>query len=279
MSSDTGATRFALDTRNVEVCNARIGAEYFFGRRNYTRTVLFPHPNGECCVCCDKSGLKMKCGHFICPDDILDSAWQQIKTMKHQIKCSSCIAVIDIDDIIKFGLPTEEEKQFLCTALSVNFCASQDIQQCLNCKSYCQRQRTDSPQVTCLVCTKNTGSSYLFCWYCLRGWKNGPTNAQICGNTGCSKEKVDQLKVAPLIEFQDQKRKKVKVPTLRACPECKSLIQHDGRCNEMTCKYCGFMFCFICLTPTKRGSLICKSTTWNPHATIICTPAPIQQLN
>ena len=278
MFSDTGASKFALDIHNIEVCNVRIGADYFIGKRDYTRTVSFPHPNGECCICSDDSGLKMKCGHYICPDDILDSVWSQIKSLKYQITCATCTTIIDTDDMIKFGLPSEEEKQFLTTALSVNFCSSQDIQQCLNCKSYCQRQNTDSPQVTCLVCTKNTGTNYLFCWCCLRRWKNAPANYQNCGNVGCNKDKIDQLQAAPLMEFKDVKQRKVSVPTLRACPQCKSLVEHTSGCNSMTCEYCRFVFCFICLTPTTGGSLICKSTTWDPRAPINCTPAPLQKL-
>ena len=278
MFSDTGATKFALDIHNIEVCNVRIGADYFIGKRDYTRTVSFPHPKGECCICGDDSGLKMKCGHYICPDDILDCAWAQLKTLKHQITCATCTTIIDIDDVIKFGLPSEEEKQFLTTALSVNFCSSQDIQQCLNCKSYCQRQNTDNPQVTCLVCTNNTGTKYLFCWCCLRKWKNAPANYQNCGNVGCNKDKTDLLQAAPLMEFKDMNQRKVNVPMLRACPGCKSLVDHEGGCNSMTCKFCGFVFCFICLTPMTGGSLICKSTTWDPEAPINCTPAPLQKL-
>ena len=279
MLSDSGATRFALDTYNIEVCNVRIGADYFIGKRDYARNVTFPHPKGECCVCSDvDGGLEMKCGHLVCPDDVLDNAWQLIKTKKHQIHCPSCTSIIDFDDIIKFGLPSEEEKQFLMTALSVNFCSSQDIQQCLICKSYCQRQRTDSPQVTCLVCTQNTGTSYLFCWYCLHSWENAPTNTQICGNVGCNTHKVTQLQASPLIELMDQHGKKVTIPKLRACPGCNTLIEYKDKCNAMTCEYCRYLFCFICLRPGNRGSLICKSTTWNNHAPIVCLPAPIQEL-
>ena len=278
MSSDTGATRFALDIYDVKVCDVRVGAEYFIGKRDYSRNVSFPHPKGECCVCCDGSGLKMKCEHYICPDDMLDNAWEMIKTMKYEITCANCTSIIDIDDIIKFGLPSEEEKQFLMSALSVNFCSSQDIQQCQTCKSYCERQRTDNPQVTCLVCSKNTGKNHLFCWYCLRSWKSAPTNTQHCGNDGCNTDKVKQLQAAPLMEFKDRTGAKVNVPSIRACPNCKSLLQHDSGCNSMTCEKCRCVFCFICLRLAVGSSLICKSTTYSSDAPIICTPAPVQQL-
>ncbi|KAI6661915.1 E3 ubiquitin-protein ligase RNF19A-like [Oopsacas minuta] len=274
--SSLAASKSAFDNRGIEVSQVRVGADYFIGKRNYERTVKFPHPNGECCICSDEGGLKLKCGHYVCPVDILDNTWQQIKTLKHEISCASCTKMVDIDDIIILGLPNDEEKQFLNAALSVNFCASQDIQQCIRCKSYCQRKNEDSPQVNCLVCTKNMSKPYLFCWYCLGEWKSSPTEGKNCGNSNCKKEKIIQLKSAPMINFKDKKGKTAKVPRIRACPDCTTILEHNGGCNEMTCDYCKSKFSFICLTPTTRGSLICKSTTWNPNATITCVPAPIQ---
>ena len=273
MSSETSA----LDIHNIEVCNVRFGADHFFGRRDYTRKVSFPHPKGVCCICYDEGGLKMKCGHYICPEDILENAWYQIIRLIHQITCVCCTAIIDIDDIIKFGLPSEKEQRFLTTSLSVNLCSSEDIQQCLTCRSHCERQRTDSPQVICLVCTQNTGKRYLFCWYCLRSWKNSPTNTQICGNLWCNKEKIDLLLTAPLIEFKNQKGEVVTVPNLRACPRCRSLIELNGVKNRVVCRNCDLDFCFICLNPRMCCSYLCKTQTWIPQTAIDCTPAPIQK--
>ena len=271
--NEAGATKCALE--GIQVCEVRVGADKFINIRDETRTIDFPHLKGECCVCADNSGLKMKCGHYICPDDLLDHVWQQIKRLKYEINCATCTKIIEVDDIMIFGLPESDEKQYIYAALSINFCSSQDIQQCPSCKSYCQRKTTDNPQVICIVCSKNKSEPYLFCWYCLSQWNN-PGNYKICGNKNCKKSKIEQLQNSPKIEFKDKAGKKVTVPIIRACPECFSVIQHNGGCNEMTCTICNFAFCFICLTPTQEGSLICKSTTWNPAATITCLPVPIQ---
>ena len=151
----------------------------------------------------------MKCGHYICPDDILNSAWQQINNSKHEITCVMCTRVFDIDDLLKFGLPSEQEFQFLTTALSFNFLSRPD----------------------------------------------------------------------EMIELTDKNQKNVKVPRMRACPGCKTLLQHDGGCNEMTCDHCRHSFCYICLSPTKVANsvltVLCKSTTWNVEAPITCKPAPV----
>ena len=104
----------------------------------------------------------MQCSHYICPECILDWAWIQIELLKHNITCHQCSSILSIEDIIKFGLPTEEEKQFLMTALSVNFCESQDIVQCPNCSSYCQRMNSECPRVECTVCAMK-GRKNVFC--------------------------------------------------------------------------------------------------------------------
>ena len=264
----SGASRCAFET--LSVCNARVGADNFLGIRDETRTVSFPHPKGECCVCSDEGGLKLKCGHSICPDDILDHTWQQIKNLKHQISCATCKEIIDIDDIIKLGLPEEREKQFITAAISVNFCFSQDIQQCPRCSSYCQRRKTDEAQVTCIVCTKKFKKPFRFCWHCLQEW-NGLTD---CGNKYCSKQKSEQLYSSPMKTFKDNSGTVISFPQIRACPNCCTLIEHKDGCNEMTCEVCKHIFCIICLAPMRNGSLVCRSTSWNENIT--CLPAPIQ---
>ena len=265
----------AFEAKKIEVGEVRVGAELFQGKRNSSRTVSFAHPKGSCCVCFDDGGLKMKCGHYICPDDLLNHTWHQIKVLKYQINCVCCTNNIDIADIITFGLPSEDEKQFLQAAISVNSCVSQDIQQCPNCKSYCKRPGTSASQVQCIVCTRKKGKSFMLCWYCLKEWKT-PGNTEICGNHDCTKSRKEILENSPTMEFRDGKGKVTKVPRERACPKCLTILHHIRGCNEMACKYCRHIFCFICLTPTREGKVICKTTSWN--GTIGCTPAPRQTI-
>ena len=265
------AAKCALETRKVKLCDIRTAADFMY-KRDQERTVL-QHPKDECCVCCeeDNQGLLMKCGHYFCPNDLLDCAWQQVKVQKYEISCIVCARMIDIEDIIKFGLPGDDERQLLTTALSVNYCASQDIQQCPSCRSYCQRHQPNQVQTNCAVCSRNMKLTYLFCWYCLRAWKN-PRSEQICGNENCTKDKIEFLKKSPMIELPGEK-KNITFPKLRACPHCFTTVSYENGCNEVTCKQCMYAFCIICLIPQRGGSLICKSGQSN---NIVCVPAPIQ---
>ena len=267
----SGASKSAFETYHVNIWDARKGPEHF-KKRDETRTVSFVHPQGECCVCYDDSGLRLPCGHFICPDDLLVYAWGQITHLKHQISCFSCTSIIEFADIIKFGLPSDEEKQFLEAAISINFYESQDIQLCPGCQSYCKRVNSEQPQVICANCTKKQGKQYEFCWYCLREWKNAG-NYKECGNLECFRETIDELRKSPQMDFKDKNGKVVFVPKKRACPECFTVIQHEGGCNEMTCNRCGNKFCFICLAKTREGSLVCRGRNYTE---ITCTAAPIQ---
>ena len=113
---------------------------------------------------------------------------------------------------------------------------------------------------------------YAFCWYCLRKWNN-PGNYMVCGNQDCKRIEIEQLRTSPKKDFRDRKDKVISVPIFRACPNCFTVIEHKEGCNEMTCKICKTAFCFICLSRTQGGSLVCKGRTFNA---LTCVPAPIQ---
>lgn len=265
------ASKFGPDARNCPIWNVRVGADYFIANRDETRTVRFPHKKGECCVCDDDSGLEMKCGHFICPDDLLDWTWKQIKRLKYEISCANCRDIISMEDIIKFGLPKEDEQHFLDTAISINFCGSQDIQQCPSCQSFCQRIQGDKPRVICTLCTSKKQMEYAFCWYCLRQWINGQ-NQEICGRDGCRRKEIELLRNCPKIDIKDKAGTIVAIPKFRACPSCFTLAELKSGCHHVTCGMCNDTFCFICLTNPNGGSLVCRTD----KKLIFCNPAPVQ---
>ena len=264
-----------FSSRGVEFTDSKNGAKYFKGTRDQTRMIKFIHPTGQCNTC-HETGLRMECGHYICPDDILDTAWGQLSNRKHEIDCTECNKHIKQDDIIKFGLPTLEEEQFLITAITTNFCKSQGIQPCPKCRSLCQRTRTDTPLVHCTVCLKKRGNLFEFCWYCLGEWNN-PLNFQDCGNKDCEKALIEALINSPMKQLKYLNGNVIEIPTRRACPQCHTILEHSEGCNEFTCSLCKQEFCFICLSKLIDGSLKCGSFTCNSIGIMIrCTPAPIQ---
>ena len=269
------ATANPFEEKEVPFTHARECQNVFAYSRDEERTVNFPHPQGKCNTCYDPSGLKMKCGHFICPDDILNKAWIDVSQMKFEITCPNCDREISMEDVFKFGLPKLDEEQFLTMAITINFCESQDIQQCPKCDTLCQRERKDSPQVNCTICPRKGNNYFTFCWYCMREWKNSKSH-QVCGNDECRREDIIALINSPMKEFKDNNGKTVTIPKLRACPRkgCHTLIEHTTGCNTMICR-CGNTFCHICLSLAKYGSFACKSKSYNSTG-VTCKPAPIQ---
>ena len=245
-----------FSARGIEFIDSRSGGKYFYGTRNETRTVKFPHPNGQCTTCYHESGLRMECGHFICPDDILDWAWEQLSTMKYEIGCSECGKPIKQDDIIKFGLPSLEEKQFLTTAIIISARA---------------RISRNVPSVNSLSedFHRSIVPYVLPVLDCLREF---PQTIK----RNCKKEIIEKLINSPKKEFKDRNGKMVNIPTRRACPSCQTLLEHSDGCNLFTCSSasCRQQFCFICLSKKIGGSLICKSVSYDSIG-IKCSPAPI----
>ncbi|KAJ8306720.1 hypothetical protein KUTeg_015761 [Tegillarca granosa] len=62
-------------------------------------------------------------------------------------------------------------------------------------------------------------------------------------------------------------------PSVRACPNCKALIEHTQACKQMDCMSCHTKFCFICLRIAVGGKYQCGS--YNNK----CEIAPIQNVD
>ena len=225
---------------------------------------------GECSICGENNGLRMRCGHYICRSDILENALHQIRSRSHKITCAECTEIIDLDYLIKVGFPSDEVKRKLTKEITVNFCNTQEIQQCPLCSTYLVREDTNTNRTDCPICSKH-GILYRFCWTCLRVW-DSPEGSKSCGNNNCGILNLEQLKNPPMKVFNsDYGGEEISAPSYRACPGCFTFIEHESGCNAMTCRKCSKVFCFICLRNT------CKTTTWNGN--IRCAAAPIQNLD
>ena len=264
----------SLEFPKIELCDVKKKSRKDFdGRRLSGRTRHLPNSGEECCICYVEDGYEMKCEHFICANCILGLAWTVIENNNYTICCGTCSAKIDIDDVIKYGVPNGTEKQFILTALSFNLINKEDIQQCPRCSSYCERIDSENQQVNCDYCRSELGKPYLFCWKCLKDWKS-EQSASSCGNVNCGRMPVVVLKESSMITFTGNSGNDVEAPSVRACPNCYSLVEHIEGCNEMTCNNCKHIFCFICLCEQEGDALKCNTESWGGR--IFCTPAPIQ---
>jgi len=105
-----------------------------------------------------------------------------------------------------------------------------------------------------------------FCWNCGCKWK-GLGNS-VCGNDMCDKSELNNL-----LEQSAKSIKEDQFPSIRACPSCETIIEHNEGCKHMCCSICGKSFCFRCLSIQKdNGNWICGSTSTK------CDVVPAQNL-
>lgn len=186
------------------------------------------------------------------------------------IRCptAGCGSEWRMQEIIRKADMTEDEQIFFEFRISLNAVNKEDnsTSSCPSCGNFCQRQAETNLQVVCVFCSKSEGKEFNFCWDCKSLWYP---------NHRCDNAELEAfqriLNEAPLktLDYSHIEG----VPSKRMCPNCRSLIEHDSMCKEMTCIKCKFKFCFSCLKPCLNGSLQCSGYSMK------CSVAPVQNVN
>ncbi|KAK3581886.1 hypothetical protein CHS0354_024197 [Potamilus streckersoni] len=215
---------------------------------------------------------KMPCGHAIGPESLTALCRSLLDAGRYEFRCpykkeTYCGQIWDYIIVRKLAVLTEKEQEYFETKLSENYLRkAMGIQDCPKCGSFCERRDNKNIRVTCILCSKGQRFPYDFCWYCLRPWLSA--GARECGNPMCDGKdpRLKILKKACNKEIVGVKN----CPSVRACPACGCLIEHERACKHMTCR-CGTKFCFICLKVAVNGLYQCGSFNTK------CEIAPIQE--
>ena len=230
-----------------------------------------PKHSEECIYCLECPVVRMPCNHSLCPSCIMTYAWTEVGSQKKtEICCLLCKNEWPLHIIQDYGNVPTEEMELLQEYLSKNFIASDPtISECPGCRNYCVRKDESTNRVYCRICCK-LGKTHTYCWQCLKPWNNSDSKIQ-CGNGGCNTASLLHiLRDAPLKHLCFLPRN-MKVPSIRACPECGSFIEHKRGCKHMTCKDCKTKFCFVCLRKKEDDS------GWHCSNTSVCPVAPVQE--
>ncbi|XP_048767940.1 E3 ubiquitin-protein ligase RNF217-like [Ostrea edulis] len=204
----------------------------------------------------DEPRLRMSCGHAISADSLFGYTKSELMTnIVDEIRCPTegCNFKWSMQEIVRKSDMTDDERIFFEYRISMNAVNKDDdsTSTCPECGNYCQRQAEDNKQVNCVFCSKSTGKDFNFCWECKSLW---------FPNHSCANVELEAfqriLNEAPLkmLDYSHIEG----VPSKRMCPSCRTLIEHESMCKEMTCIKCKFKFCFSCLTPCLNGSLQCS---------------------
>ncbi|XP_055014902.1 E3 ubiquitin-protein ligase RNF217-like isoform X2 [Boleophthalmus pectinirostris] len=196
---------------------------------------------------------RMSCGHTVTPQSLTDWCDRQLQDGNIDLKCGVCGAVWPFDEVCKMALLTDKEKSTFEDKRLENLAFTKmNDKRCPGCKSYALRKNQNNLCVICPQCTAVKGTTYQFCWQCLKVWKGSAPRSDRCDNEGCVNTGLETLRTCPEIVFKSVEDVKG-CPSVRACPTCGVLSQHNSEgCKNIVCNGCKMQFCFVCLKITKE---------------------------
>ena len=192
--------------------------------------------NKNCLICEEKltneelNNNFIECFHIFCDDCYYNYFKEKINNNQiERIKCpqKDCNYILfnnfierklinDIPLLEKYS-KLKERRQLILNP-NVQLCPFPD------CESYAEKG--NNKYVCCIE------NRHKFCFNCLKDWH---------GDKQCNIE-VDK-------SFENW-RDSLKV---KRCPKCKYFIEKNYGCNHMTCSFCKYQFCWLCLQEYKSG--------------------------
>ncbi|XP_017327077.1 E3 ubiquitin-protein ligase RNF19B [Ictalurus punctatus] len=202
--------------------------------------------------------IEMSCGHAVTPESLTAYCRSLLDQAVYTFVCPAitddnnkkCGAEWKYMEVRRIALLTEEEQshfeETMAELAAAKYC---EYNQCPSCSSYVERQDLTNLCVLCTICSADSGKRFEFCWQCLNTWKGPAPRSDKCDNSGCINDKLEKLvKCEDIILPQVQN---LKCPSLRACPTCGNLVEHDtSGCKNIICNICHVEFCFSCLKLT-----------------------------
>jgi hypothetical protein len=182
----------------------------------------------------------MKCGHTINSNSMFEylrtivnrNNWEYkiicpVAKCKQEWSFELCSIVACLNDDEYMAFDSEFQRR-----------AAPEMKNCPTCQNNCVKpDDLRYFRVSCGACRKQD-----WCWQCEQVWKGG--GFTVCGNPDCITNELNNfLKNCEETVVSGN----IKVPALRACPKCYSLIGHQSACKHMKCKECAQEFCFVCL--------------------------------
>jgi hypothetical protein len=146
-----------------------------------------------------------------------------------------------------------EEFNIYYNLINEHLALKNEIKLCPHCKNMINKP--DQISQTRVHCSNCEGSD--FCYSCTKLWVGG--GLQICGNQQCDTNLITET-LANCDMIKEVHLAKFNIPSVRACPNCLTLLKHVDNCKHMKCsrKECGIEFCFSCLKKRVDGNWQCS---------------------
>jgi len=257
----TRPTVFSLITRNPGGAQDVIGAKDENRIRQLnTNDSSITLTSEKDCITLDDDPLekraKMKCGHAVGAQTMYEYMKSVLSKdlYTHKITCPvpNCRMEWDLELVSKVADLSDEEYLNYQVIIDQRHSKHQGYKICPTCGSKGERQ--ENLTIFRIRCGACKGPD--FCWACEKVWKNG--GLQICGNPECPV--ADIQAVLTNCELVIASGSQLQIPKIRACPKCLTFVEHTSGCKHMSCKGCGWNFCFSCLQTEKEkgtGSWVC----------------------
>lgn len=208
----------------------------------------------------------MSCGHAVTPETLTEWCRTKLEEGDYIFTCPAlvngtqrCNKRLSYTEVRRLADLSREEMQYFEENIAHKALAKIcEIQSCPQCKTVMERQDSSNLCVQCTICTASKGSTFIFCWQCLRPWKGHAPRNDRCQNKGCGNKEVQLLQTCNTIDLPAVKGATC-CPSIRACPSCGQISEHNQKfCKNIQCPRCRLNFCFICLKSKKECS---KTTT------------------
>ena len=222
----------------------------------------------------------LSCGHAVDPNSLTAYCRSLIDQGNFKLTCPAlvegtkkCNKRWEYIEIRKIALLNESEIDFFERKLS-ELAAEEfvDYKECPNCRSFVEREDLTNLRVVCTMCRGLLEQTFEFCWQCQEEWTVRSQKASdTCGRGGCENQDLATLRKSIKVNL-DHVRNLGLVPSIRACPACGKLAEHNKTaCKNVICPRCKIQFCFACLQKTSICSK--SSSSYGPCSSPI---APVQ---
>ena len=208
----------------------------------------------------------LSCGHAVDPNSLTAYCRSLIDGGNYKIVCPAlvngskrCNKKLEYSEIRKLALLNESEASHFEKKISELAAAEYvDFKECPNCRSFIEREDLTNLRVICNICKSLKGKIYEFCWQCEKEWTVPISKAaDTCGRENCENQDLLTLRQAIYVSL-DQVADLKPVPSIRACPTCGKLSEHNRTaCKNVICPRCKIEFCFVCLETTA----VCKKSS------------------
>ncbi|KAG5846239.1 hypothetical protein ANANG_G00147690 [Anguilla anguilla] len=175
----------------------------------------------------DSLRAEMSCGHAVTPQSLTAWCRSLLDQGQYVFRCPAlrdgtlqkCGAQWTYQEVRKLAVLTATEQRHFEVTLAA-----------LAAAEYCECK-------TCPGCQTSVERKNL-------------SNLDRCDNQGCTNKDLELLKRCPTTSLP-QVPGVADCPSLRACPTCGLLLEHDrSGCKNLLCSRCQVEFCFVCLKLT-----------------------------